>query len=92
MSRRSTVQLLEYARWTLQLVEQYPHREEDAHLAIGLESALQRYIAELEQEVAKPVRSRMRIFQSPLQTLPAFILRMPSRAPDRLKPFPADEI
>jgi hypothetical protein len=67
MSRRSTVELLEYTRWTLQLIEQYPHREEDAHLAIALKSALERYIAELEQEVASPVRS-LRNLRFPLQT------------------------
>jgi hypothetical protein len=67
MSRRSTVELLEYTRWTLQLIEHYPHREEDAHLAIALKSALERYIAELEREAATPAR-KLRNFLSPLQT------------------------
>jgi hypothetical protein len=68
MSHRSRVELLEYARLTLQLIEQYPHREEDAHLAMELKSALQRYITELEQEAARPARSRLRTFRSSLQT------------------------
>ena len=68
MSHRSSVGLLEYARLTLQLIEEYPHRAEDAALAMELKSALQRYIAELEQESARPARSRLRIFRSPLQT------------------------
>jgi hypothetical protein len=67
MSHRSRVELLEYARFTLQLIELYPHREEDAPLAMELESALQRYITELEQKVARPARSRLRILRSPLQ-------------------------
>ena len=68
MSHRSRLELLEYARFTLQLIELYPHREEDAHLAMELKSALQRYITELEQEAAMPVRSWLRTFRSPLQT------------------------
>jgi hypothetical protein len=67
MSRRSSVELLEYTRWTLRLIELYPHREEDAALAMELKSALEQYIAELEREVATPVRS-LRNFPFPLQT------------------------
>jgi hypothetical protein len=55
MSRKSTAELLEYTRLTLRLIEQYSHREEDAHLAHELTSALQRYIAELE----RPATSRI---------------------------------
>ena len=52
MSHRSSVELLEYARWTLQLIERHPHREEDAHLASELKLALNRYIEELERETS----------------------------------------
>ena len=51
----------------LQLVEQHPHREEDAAIAMELMSALERYIAEPEREVATPARS-LRTFRFPLQT------------------------
>jgi hypothetical protein len=67
MSHRSSVELLEYTRLTLRLVELYPHREEDAALAMELKSALLRYIAELEREVASQVRSP-RNFRLPLRT------------------------
>jgi hypothetical protein len=67
MSRKSSLELLEYTKLTLQLIEQYPHQEEDAHLALELKSALQRYIAELEREAASPARSQ-RIFRSPRPT------------------------
>jgi hypothetical protein len=39
MSQRSSVELLEYAGLTLQLIERLPYREEDAHLARELEFA-----------------------------------------------------
>jgi hypothetical protein len=42
---------------TLRLIEQHPHRDEDAPLAMELKSALERYIAELECEGASTVRS-----------------------------------
>jgi hypothetical protein len=67
MSRRSTVELLEYARLTLQLIELHPHREEDAPFAWELRSALERYIAELEREISSPVRP-LRNLGSPEQT------------------------
>ena len=67
MSRKSSMELLEYTKLTLQLIEQYPHREEDAHLAMELKSALQRYISELERETVSPARSQ-RIFRSPQPT------------------------
>jgi hypothetical protein len=67
MSHRSTVELLEYTRLTLRLIELHPHLEEDAPLAMELKSALERYIAELEREAASPGRS-LRNFRSPLQT------------------------
>ena len=47
MSRKSTAELLEYTRLTLRLIEQHPHRDEDAHLACELTISLKRYIAEL---------------------------------------------
>ena len=50
MSHRSSVELLEYARLTLQLIERHPNSEEDAHLASELKFALERYIEELERE------------------------------------------
>jgi hypothetical protein len=50
MSLKSTAELLEYTRLTLRLIEQHPHREEDAQLAHALTLVLQRYIAELEQQ------------------------------------------
>jgi hypothetical protein len=49
MSHRSSVELLEYARLTLQLIERHPHSEEDAHLASELKFSLERYIEELER-------------------------------------------
>jgi hypothetical protein len=67
MSHRSTVELLEYTRLTLRLIELHPHREEDAPLARELKSALERYIAELERETSAPVRS-LRNLRSPLPT------------------------
>jgi hypothetical protein len=67
MSHRSRAELLEYTRLTLQLIELYPHREEDAPLAMELKLALQRYITELERDAARPARSRLRTFRSPLQ-------------------------
>lgn len=67
MSHRSTVELLEYTRLTLRLIEQHSHREEDAVLEMELKSALERYIAELEREAASPARL-LRNFRSPLQT------------------------
>jgi hypothetical protein len=67
MSHRSSVEMLEYTRWTLRLVEQHPHREEDAHLAMELKSVLERYIAELELEIASSTRP-VRNLVSPLQT------------------------
>lgn len=67
MSHRSTVEMLEYARLTLHLIEMYPHREEDAPLAMELKSALHRYIAELERKTESPVRS-LRKFRSSLRT------------------------
>ena len=67
MSRKSSMELLEYTKLTLRLIEQYPHREEDAHLALELKSALQRYIVELERETVSPARSQ-RIFRSPQPT------------------------
>lgn len=63
MSRKSTAELLEYVRLTLRLIEQYPHREEDAHLAHELKLTLQRYIAELEQHETSGVIS-LRTFRS----------------------------
>ena len=51
MSHRSTVELLEYTRLPLRLIELHPHREQDALLAMELKSALERYIAELETEI-----------------------------------------
>ena len=67
MSHRSTLELLEYTRLTLRLMELHPHREEDAPLETELKSALERYIAELEREAASPVRL-LRNFRPPLQT------------------------
>ena len=67
MSHRSTVELLEYTRLTLRLIELHPHREEDAPLARELKSALERYIAELERETSAPVCS-LRNIRSPLPT------------------------
>ena len=67
MSHRSTVELLEYTRLTLRLIELHPYREEDVPLARELKSALERYIAELERETSRSVRS-LRNFRSPLQT------------------------
>jgi len=58
VSRRSSRELLEYTKLTLQLIERHPHREEDAHLASELKLALRRYIAELEQETSSPLHSR----------------------------------
>jgi hypothetical protein len=49
-SHGSSVELLEYARLTLQLIERHPHSEEDAHLACELKFSLERYIEELERE------------------------------------------
>ena len=57
MSHRSSVELLEYARWTLLLIERHPHREEDAHLASELKLALNRYIEELERETSRALQS-----------------------------------
>ncbi|MGA8741857.1 MAG: hypothetical protein WB561_11795 [Terracidiphilus sp.] len=67
MSHRSTVELLEYTRLTLQLVERHQHGEEDAHLANELKLVLERYIAELEWETSGPVRS-LRNFRSSERT------------------------
>ena len=67
MSHRSSVELLEYARLTLQLVERHPHSEEDAHLASELKFALERYIEELEPETSKSLQS-LRAFRSPEPT------------------------
>ena len=55
MSRGSSQELLEYARLTLRLVEQFQHRDEDAPIAGELKLALRRYIAELEQEATSRV-------------------------------------
>lgn len=49
MSRSSSLELLEYARLTLRLIEQSPHRDEDALIASELKLALRRYIAELKR-------------------------------------------
>jgi hypothetical protein len=65
MSHRSAVALLEYARFTLRLIELHSHREEDAPLAMELKSALERYIAELERKAASRVRSLGK-FRSPV--------------------------
>ena len=67
MSHRSSVELLEYARLTLQLIERHPHREEDAHLANELKVALERYIEELERETSKTLQSPL-TFRSPEPT------------------------
>ena len=67
MSHRSAVELLEYTRLTLQLIELHPYREEDAPLAMELRSALERYIAELEREISRPARP-LRSFRAPEQT------------------------
>ena len=67
MSHRSSVELLEYARLTLQLIERHPHREEDAHLASELKVVLERYIEELERETSKSLQS-LRTFRSPEPT------------------------
>ena len=64
MSHHSTVELLEYTRLTLQLIERHPHREEDAHLARELKFALERYINELELETSKS-RQSLRTLRSP---------------------------
>jgi hypothetical protein len=66
MSRRSTVELLEYTRLTLRLIELHPHREENAALAGELKSSLERYITELEREISSPARS-LRNFRSNVQ-------------------------
>jgi hypothetical protein len=67
VSRRSSLELLEYTRLTLQLIELHQHREEDAHLASELKLALKRYIVELEQEASNPLHSR-HTFDSPEPT------------------------
>jgi hypothetical protein len=67
MSHRSSVELLEYARLTLLLIERHPHREEDAHLASKLKFSLERYIEELERETSKSLQS-LRTFRSPEAT------------------------
>ena len=67
VSRRSSLELLEYTRLTLRLIEQHPHSEDDAHLASELKLALRHYIAELEQETSIPLHSR-RSFDSPEPT------------------------
>ena len=66
MSRKYLLELLEYTRFTLRLVEQHRHREQDAHLAAELKFILRRRIAELESEIASgslrssPFASRLR--------------------------------
>ena len=60
LRRKSTAEMLEYTRWTLRLIEQYPHRDEDAHLARELTVSLKRYIAELERSVSDRVHSPKR--------------------------------
>ena len=67
MSHRSSVELLEYARLTLQLIERYPHDEEDVHLARELKFALKRYINELELETSKSLQS-LQTLRSPEPT------------------------
>ncbi len=67
MSHHSSVELLEYTRLTLQLIERYPHREEDAHLATELKFALGRYINDLERETSKSLQS-LRTLRSPEPT------------------------
>ena len=57
MSHRSSVELLEYTRLTLQLIVRHPHRGEDTHLASELKSVLEQYIAELELETSSPART-----------------------------------
>jgi hypothetical protein len=61
LRRKSTSEMLEYTRWTLRLIEQYPHRDEDAHLARELTISLKRYIAELERSISDPVHSPRRL-------------------------------
>ena len=66
MSLKYSLELLEYIRLTLRLVELHPHRERDAHLAAELQFILRRRIAELESEIASrslrssPFASRLR--------------------------------
>jgi hypothetical protein len=55
MSRRSSVESLEYTRLTLQLIERLPRPAEDAELAAELKFFLQGRIAELERETARPL-------------------------------------
>ena len=52
MIRKYSLELLEYTRLTLRLVELHPHREQDVFLAAELKFILRRRIAELESEIA----------------------------------------
>jgi hypothetical protein len=55
MSRRSSVESLEYTRLTLQLIERLQRPAEDAELAAELKFFLQCRIAELERDTARPL-------------------------------------